>query len=66
MPRRSWPRKFKPLVASGKLDAKTAALLPDVLSAFIDGVCVRLVLEDEGSVSKLQKNIEAFLCRIVD
>ena len=57
--------KFAPLVADGKLDAKTAALLPDVLSAFVDGVCVRLVLEDERSVSKLQKNVEAFLCRIV-
>jgi AcrR family transcriptional regulator len=57
--------KFAPLVADGRLDAKTAALLPDVLSAFIDGTCVRLVLEDEGSVSKLQKNIEAFLCRVV-
>jgi len=57
--------KFAPLVADGRLDAKTAALLPDVLSAFIDGVCVRLVLEDESSVSKLQKNVEAFLCRIV-
>ena len=57
--------KFAPLVANGKLDAKTAALLPDVLSAFIDGVCVRLVLDDESSVSKLQKNVEAFLCRIV-
>jgi AcrR family transcriptional regulator len=57
--------KFAPLVADGRLDAKTAALLPDVLSAFVDGVCVRLVLEDEGSVSKLQKNVEAFLCRIV-
>jgi len=26
---------------------------------------VRLVLEDESSVSGLQKNIEDFLCRIV-
>ena len=57
--------KFAPLVAAGKLDAKTAALVPDVLSAFLDGTCVRLVLEDEGSVSKLQRNIEAFLCRVV-
>jgi len=58
--------KFAPLVADGRLDRKTAALLPDVLSAFVDGVCVRLVLDDESSVSGLQKNIEAFLCRIVE
>jgi len=58
--------KFAPLVASGMLDAKTAKILPDVLSAFVDGVCVRLVLDDEGSVSRLEKNIETFLCRIID
>lgn len=58
--------KFAPLVEDGRLDRKTAALLPDVLSAFVDGVCVRLVLDDESSVSGLQKNIEAFLCRIVE
>ena len=57
--------KLEPDVASGKLDRATADLLPDVLSAFLDGVCVRLVLDDEGSVSKLKKNIETFLCRIV-
>ena len=59
-------QKLAPLVADGRLDAKTAKLLPDVLSAFIDGVCVRLVLEDEGSVSRLEKNVETFLCRIVE
>lgn len=57
--------KLEPSVASGKLDRAMADVLPDVLSAFLDGVCVRLVLDDEGSVSKLKKNIEAFLCRIV-
>ena len=58
-------RKLEPYVKSGKLDRATAEVLPDVLGAFIDGVCVRLVLDDEGSVSKLKKNIETFLCRIV-
>jgi len=57
--------KLEPSVKAGKLDRATAEILPDVLSAFLDGVCVRLVLEDEGSVSRLSKNIEAFLCRIV-
>ena len=56
--------KLEPSVASGQLDRATADVLPDVLSAFLDGVCVRLVLDDEGSVSKLKKNIEAFLCRV--
>jgi hypothetical protein len=36
-----------------------------VLSAFLDGICVRLVLDDENSVSVLSRNIEKFLCRIV-
>ena len=58
--------KLPPLVESGKLDAETAALLPDVLSAFLDGICVRLVLDDENSVSQLSSNIEKFLCRIVN
>jgi AcrR family transcriptional regulator len=56
--------KLQPLVVHGELDAKTAAILPDVLSAFLDGVCVRLVLEDENSVSRLSANIEEFLCRL--
>jgi len=57
--------KLAPAVASGKLDREAAEVLPDVLGAFIDGVCVRLVLDDEGSVAKLSKNIERFLSRIV-
>ena len=57
--------KLEPAVKAGKLDSAMAEILPDVLSAFIDGVCVRLVLDDEGSVSRLSKNIEAFLRRIV-
>lgn len=57
--------KLEPAVKAGKLDRETADTLPDVLSAFIDGICVRLVLEDENSVSTLSRNIERFLCRIV-
>jgi AcrR family transcriptional regulator len=57
--------KLAPLVADGRLDAKTARILPDVLSAFIDGICVRLVIDDERSVSTLSRNIEEFLCRII-
>jgi AcrR family transcriptional regulator len=58
--------KLEPAVQAGTLDREMADTLPDVLSAFIDGICVRLVLEDENSVSTLSKNIERFLCRIVD
>jgi len=58
--------KLAPLVDDGRLDRETARILPDVLSAFLDGICVRLVLDDEGSVSRLEKNVEAFLCRIVE
>jgi AcrR family transcriptional regulator len=57
--------KLEPEVVAGRLDRAAAEVLPDVLSAFIDGVCVRLVLDDEGSVSRLSKNIAAFLSRIV-
>src|SRR5579862_5788871 len=57
--------KLEPLVAAGRLDAATAALLPDVLSAFLDGICVRAVLEVDGAVPALGRNIETFLCRIV-
>jgi len=57
--------KLEPAVKPGELDRATAEILPDVLSAFIDGVCVRLVLDDENSVSRLSKNIEAFLSRVV-
>ncbi|HWA92784.1 MAG TPA: TetR/AcrR family transcriptional regulator [Rhizomicrobium sp.] len=57
--------KLQPYVDSGRLDPADAAVLPDVLGAFLDGVCVRLALDDEGSVSRLSKNIEAFLGRVV-
>jgi AcrR family transcriptional regulator len=57
--------KLEPAVKAGKLDREMADTLPDVLSAFIDGICVRLVLDDESSVSKLSENIERFFCRIV-
>ena len=57
-------RKLEPEVAQGRLDREAAQVLPDVLGAFIDGVCVRLVLDDDGSVSRLSGNIETFLCRI--
>ena len=57
--------KLEPLVAAGRLDAETAEMLPDVLSAFLDGICVRAVLEVDGAVPALGRNIEAFLCRIV-
>ena len=58
-------QKLAPLVADGRLDAATAKIVPDVISAFIDGICVRLVLDDESSVSTLSRNIQDFLCRIV-
>lgn len=58
--------KLEPAVQAGKLDREMAETVPDVLSAFIDGICVRLVLDDESSVSKLSENIERFLCRIAD
>ena len=58
-------QKLKPLVAAGRIDGETAALLPDVLSAFLDGICVRAVLDDEGAVPSLARNIETFLCSIV-
>ena len=58
--------KLEPSVKAGKLDRATADVLPDVLGAFLDGVCVRLAIDDEGSVSRLKKNVEAFLCRIVE
>ena len=61
----SFRDKLEPSVKAGKLDRATAEILPDVLSAFLDGICVRLVLDDEDSVSRLSKNIETFLCKIV-
>jgi hypothetical protein len=57
--------KLAPLVTDGRLDQATADILPDVLSAFLDGVCVRLVLEDEASVQALSGNISTFLGRSV-
>jgi AcrR family transcriptional regulator len=56
--------KLAPSVKDGSIDRETAEILPDVLSAFLDGICVRLVLDDENSVSQLSRNIEKFLCRI--
>jgi AcrR family transcriptional regulator len=58
--------KLEPAVKAGKLDREMAEALPDALSAFIDGICVRLMLDDESSVTKLSKNIERFLCRIIE
>ncbi len=57
--------KLAPLVAAGRLDQATADILPDVLGAVLDGVCVRLVLEDEGQVTTLSNNIQTFLGRIL-
>jgi AcrR family transcriptional regulator len=57
--------KLQPLVAAGRLAAADAELLPDVLCAFLDGVCVRAVLEVDGAIPALGRNIEQFLCRIV-
>jgi AcrR family transcriptional regulator len=56
--------KLAPHVRDGSIDRETAEILPDVLSAFLDGICVRLVLDDENSVSQLSKNVEKFLCRL--
>jgi AcrR family transcriptional regulator len=58
--------KLAPFVVDGTLDREAAEVLPDVLSAFLDGVCVRLVLDDENSVSQLSRNVEKFLCRLAD
>jgi len=52
-------------VKARKLDRETAGAVPDVLSALIDGMCVRLVLNDENSIATLSKNIERFLSRIL-
>jgi hypothetical protein len=41
------------------------ALPPDLLSACLDGVCVRAVLEVDGAVPALGRNIETLLCRTV-
>ena len=58
--------KLKPHIDDGSIDRETADVLPDVLSAFVDGICVRLVLDDENSVSQLSRNVEKFLCRLAD
>lgn len=57
--------KLEPAVKAGKLDRETAGAVPDVLSALIDGMCVRLVLNDESSIATLSKNIERFLSRVL-
>ena len=56
---------FRAKLATAKLDAATIDALSDVLSAFIDGICVRTVLEDENSVATLSENVEAMLGRMV-
>jgi AcrR family transcriptional regulator len=57
--------KLEPAVKAGKLDRVTADAAPDVLSALIDGMCVRMVLNDEGSIVALSRNAERFLSRIL-
>lgn len=57
--------KLEPLVAAGRLEAADAAILPNVLSAFIDGVCLRALLDIEGAIPELSGQIEDLLCRIV-
>ncbi len=61
-------RKLEPAVEAEQARPQNGCdILPDVLSAFIDArSTLRLVLEDENSVSTLSTNIERFLCRIVD
>ena len=57
--------KLEPQVAAGRLDAADAAVLPGVLSAFIDGVCLRALLDIGGAIPELSGQIEDLLCRIV-
>ena len=57
--------KLEPLVAAGRLDAADAAVLPNVLSAFIDGVCLRALLDIEGALPELCSQIADLLCRAV-
>ncbi|MGH6970615.1 MAG: hypothetical protein ACREEQ_03310, partial [Caulobacteraceae bacterium] len=52
------------LESDGTVAPMEAALLADVLSAFIDGVCVRAVLEEEGDLATLGRRIGEFLARI--
>jgi AcrR family transcriptional regulator len=56
--------KLTAMVENKALDPATANALPDVLSAFLDGICVRTVLEDENAVAALSANVEAMLGRI--
>ena len=57
--------KLEPLVAAGRLAADDAAVLPGVLSAFIDGVCLRALLDIDGAIPELSSQIEDLLCRII-
>jgi AcrR family transcriptional regulator len=57
--------KLDPLVAAGRLGAADAAILPNVLSAFIDGVCLRALLDIEGAIPELSGQIEDLLCRMI-
>jgi AcrR family transcriptional regulator len=55
---------FRAKLATAELDAATKDALPDVLSAFIDGICVRTVLEDENAVATLSAHVERMLGRM--
>jgi AcrR family transcriptional regulator len=57
--------KLEPLVAAGRLDAADAEVLPNVLSAFIDGVCLRALLEIDGALPELSSQIADLLCRVI-
>ncbi|HEY1749792.1 MAG TPA: TetR/AcrR family transcriptional regulator [Caulobacteraceae bacterium] len=57
--------KLAPLAAAGRLNGADAAVLPDVLSAFIDGVCLRALLGIDGAIPALGRQIEELLCRMV-
>lgn len=57
--------KLDPLVAAGRLDTAEAAILPPVLSAFIDGVCLRALLDIDGAIPELSGQIADLLCRII-
>ncbi|HEY8950731.1 MAG TPA: TetR/AcrR family transcriptional regulator [Rhizomicrobium sp.] len=57
--------KLEPAVKAGKLDRATADAAPNVISALIDGMCVRTALNDENSIAALSKNAERFLSRIL-
>jgi AcrR family transcriptional regulator len=57
--------KLDPLVAAGRLEPADAAILPNVLSAFIDGVCLRALLDIEVAIPELSGQIEDLLCRVI-